>query len=79
MADDSRVLIAEILIPDRVQDEDSYAYTVDISMMMFAGQERTRRDWEELFGAVGLELVNIWTKEGTAQSVVEARKSKRSS
>lgn len=74
MADDSRVLVADTVVPDRVQLEDNYVYTLDVWMMMFGGCERTLADWSALFENAGLELVRVWRKEGTAQAVVEGRK-----
>ena len=74
MADDSRLLVAEHVIPDRVQMEDTSGYWADVVMGMFAGRERSRQDWEELFDMAGLEIVKIWTKKGTTQGVVEGKK-----
>ena len=38
MAPDSKLLIAENLIPDRVQKEDLYCYWIDLTMFTFAGK-----------------------------------------
>ena len=62
MADDSKVLVADTAVPDRIQLEDNYVYTLDIMMMMFGGCERTRGDWTALFEESGLELVRVCYK-----------------
>ena len=74
MGEDSKVLVADMVVPEQVQTEDTYVYSCDVSMMMFGGRERTRRDWEGLFEEAGLELVRVWERRGTAQAVVEGRR-----
>ena len=73
MAPDSKVLVADVLVPDRVQKKDLYCYWMDLTILTFAGKERSERDWRELFEGVALELVRVWRAESGTQSVMEGR------
>jgi hypothetical protein len=44
----------------------------DLVMMCFGGMERTESQWKALLLEVGLEIKNIWRKEGENLSVIEA-------
>ena len=59
MAPDSKLLVAGAVVPDRVHKEDLYCYWMDLTMLTFAGKERSERDWRTLFESVGLELVEV--------------------
>lgn len=74
MTDESKILIVDLLIPERVQMEETFCYWMDLTMMMFAGKERTEPDWRRLFEASGLKLVKIWQAEIGQQAVMEGRK-----
>jgi len=74
MADDSILLIAEMVVPKMVQREDCYVYWMDLTMMMFAGGERSEADWRRLFDQSGLELVKIWPSAVGTQCVIEGKK-----
>jgi hypothetical protein len=43
----------------------------DLVMMSFGGMERAESQWTVLLQEVGLEIKNIWRKEGENLSVVE--------
>lgn len=60
MGQDSVILIDEMALPgSNVHWE---ATQVDLTMMAcMAARERTRGEWEELFGSVGLGIVGLWT------------------
>lgn len=73
MAPDSRLLVADMVIPDRVQKEDLYCYWMDLTMLTIAGKERSEADWSALFESVGLELVKVWKAEVGTQAVMEGR------
>ena len=73
MGPDSRLLIADIVVPDRVQNVDTYCYYMDLTVMTFAGKERSEADWRILFDRLGLELVKIWKAEVGIQAVIEGR------
>lgn len=74
MDTESVLLISEIVVPDRVQTEDTYVYWMDLTMLMFAGKERSAKDWHQLLDMSGLELVKIWESTIGTQCVVEGRK-----
>jgi len=51
---------------------------MDILMWLhMSGKERTEREWKVLCEDVGLEIVKIWSADGVAESVIEARKLQR--
>ncbi|CAK3792409.1 S-adenosyl-L-methionine-dependent methyltransferase [Lecanosticta acicola] len=68
----SRILIDDYVLPDT--GADLRAASMDVLMMIFAsGMERTRHQWEELLGSVGLEIVKVWSHEAGVESVIEAK------
>ena len=73
MGPDSRLLIADTVIPDRVQREDLYCYWMDLIMLTFAGKERSEADWRELFESVGLDLVKVWKESVGTFNTLEGR------
>lgn len=54
----SRILINERVLPDRGVDQ--LSCVVDLTMLTMCGKERTRADWDELLGSVGLQIVKMW-------------------
>lgn len=60
MAPDSRVLIADMVIPKQARSEDVHAVWLDLMMMTIGGKERTEMDWEKLAELSGLKLIKIW-------------------
>lgn len=74
MTPDSKLLIADMVIPETPVPEDAFAYCMDLCMMLFAGRERTMADWQSLFDSSGLEFVKLWQGKTGTQSVLEARK-----
>ena len=67
----SKILINDNSIPDK--GADSISTAVDIIMLAtFASRERTESDWRQLLEAVGVRLLNIWTYERGAWSLIEA-------
>ncbi|KAF7926645.1 uncharacterized protein EAE97_010154 [Botrytis byssoidea] len=69
MASTSRLLIAEMVLQDEL---DAEATWMDVTMMFFAGKERSEKQWRQLIEAVGLRLERIYGSEGTTFSVLEA-------
>ena len=45
----------------------------DLVMMSFGGMERTESQWQDMLLEVGLEIKNIWRKDGKNLSVIEAK------
>ena len=74
MGPKSRLLIAEIVVPDRTEiGEDMGTYNMDVVMLAIGGKERNEKEFKDLLEAAGLELAKIWTAAVGAQCVVEAR------
>ncbi|KAH8586527.1 S-adenosyl-L-methionine-dependent methyltransferase [Bisporella sp. PMI_857] len=60
MSPTSRVLICEIVIPQRVSESDFASAVLDQAVMTIGGKERTQKGFEQLFKGAGLELVEVW-------------------
>lgn len=60
MAQDSRIIISDMAIPEPVTSRDAGAVWLDLMMMSIGGKERTVRDWETLAEMSGLRLVRVW-------------------
>ena len=45
MAEDSRILLSDMALPEPVGQEDTAAVWLDLMMMTIGGKERTRKDW----------------------------------
>jgi len=76
MAKDSKLLIAEMVVPEEQSemkdDGDMTVFWMDHGMMTFRGRERTRKDWEGLLEGAGLRLVRVWGADVRTQAVLEA-------
>lgn len=76
MADDSVILVDDVVLPDR--GAHSYSLDKDIVMMVnFGAMERTSRQWASLFESCGLEIVEAKTYNpisGEAVQVLKKRK-----
>ncbi|KAL1881789.1 hypothetical protein Daus18300_000842 [Diaporthe australafricana] len=66
----SRLVIAEQVLPTRGVSSDSAL--VDLLMMTFTGQERAKKQWEELLGQAGLKVVQFYSAPGTPFGAIEA-------
>ena len=68
---------SSLLIYDTVMPEigaSLRAAAMDIQMMtLFAGIERTERQWAAVLEASGLEFVRIWYSATKYESVIEAK------
>lgn len=75
MAEDSVVLIADVVLSERVAEKDLSLLTSDWIVMSIAGKERTAKGFASLFDAAGLELVEIHrhSPECGAGTIVEGR------
>ncbi|KAI9810258.1 MAG: hypothetical protein M1827_006392 [Pycnora praestabilis] len=68
----SRVLIAEIVLPDVYNSQTPKKGTMmDLVMMRVAGKERTESQWRELLGSVGLAVKKVW-KGAWQECIIEA-------
>jgi hypothetical protein len=74
MAPDSKVLIADMVMPKRVQEADLPAAAMDNCVMVMGGKERTADGMKKILDEAGLEMVKIWqSREGGATgNIVEA-------
>jgi hypothetical protein len=70
MSVDSKILVNELVLPD--ENCERRMALNDLVMMSFGGMERTESQWKALLQEVGLEIRNIWRKEGENLSVIEA-------
>jgi hypothetical protein len=73
MAPESRLLICEMVIPERVNEADFAAAVLDQAVMTMGGKERTQEGFRSLLEAAGLELVNVWRVPGVPGGCVEGR------
>jgi hypothetical protein len=70
MSVDSKILVNELVLPD--ENCERRMALNDLVMMSFGGMERTESQWKALLQEVGLDIRNIWRKEGENLSVIEA-------
>ncbi len=60
MGPTSRLLIREFVEPEKTHiGDDLMVYSIDFSMMMLTGKEKTARQFEIILDAAGLKLVKI--------------------
>ncbi|OAL33322.1 hypothetical protein AYO20_07333 [Fonsecaea nubica] len=74
MGPDSKVLIADMVMPKRVHEADLPAAAMDNTVMVMGGKERTADGFNKILEAAGLKMVKIWhSREGGATgNIVEA-------
>ncbi|KAI9151562.1 O-methyltransferase hmp5 [Paramyrothecium foliicola] len=74
MGPDSRLIISDMLIPDRVEmNGDKTLYWLDLSLLTISGRERNLADFQNLFEQVGLELVKIYKSGMGHTAMLETR------
>jgi hypothetical protein len=73
MAPDSRLLIAEMVVPPMPEGIDKTAYWMDFCMLIIGGKERSEKEFSNLLDSAGLKLVKIWRSEVGNQTVIECR------
>jgi hypothetical protein len=75
MEADSKLLIAEMLVPERLDGTTVNAATTDMAIMSYGGKERTLKQFKTILASAKLQYVAIWQPhEGWMNSLVEARK-----
>lgn len=72
MKPDSRVLIAEMVVPSHCKEADVPAAWMDLTMMVVGGKERTEENWQQLLSSAGLKIAKIWRAPVGPQAVIEA-------
>jgi hypothetical protein len=73
MSADSRVLLADMVMPARVTEADLAAAVTDVCVMVMGGKERTEEGFKTILKGAGLELVKVWRASVGAGALVEAR------
>jgi len=73
MAPDSRLLIAEMVVPPLPEGVDKTVYWMDLCMLIIGGKERSEKDFTALLDSAGLRLVKIWSSNTGSQSVIECQ------
>ena len=69
--DYSMVIINETVVPD--VNAGIIQSQLDFTMMStLSALERSERDWRDLLESAGLRVVNIWTRDELAESVIVA-------
>ena len=60
MTPNSRLIIADMILPDKTEiGGELTIYWVDFSMMMLNGKEKIKKEFEEILDAAGLEIVKV--------------------
>ncbi len=74
MGPDSRVIVCDMLVPEKVDvggpDE---IYVLDFALMCVGGKERTISEFHQIFDEAGLELVKVYPSGIGATVMVEAK------
>jgi hypothetical protein len=76
MDENGRVICVDAVLPPMGDTSGMPAKLLDIDMMVFIpGKERTRSQWEQLYGAAGLKITSITSlHDNFGTSIVEGRK-----
>ena len=73
MASDSKLLLADCVMPDRLQEATITAGVLDQLMFCIGGKERTETGFKSILEPNGLELVSVNKVAGSPGAIVEAR------
>lgn len=73
MSPDSRVLICDMVLPQRVNEADFPAAVLDQAVMTMGGKERTEEGFTRLLEGAGLEFVKTWRAPGVPGGCVEGK------
>lgn len=73
MSPDSVVLVAESVMPPRLDEASLSVGVVDQVMLAIGGKERTTAEYEVVFEASGLRLTNVYPVQGRTGAMLEAR------
>lgn len=74
MAPDSKLIIADCMIPERLDQYTLKAGVMDNLMFVIGGKERTEAGFKEIFARVGLELVKVHSIPRSGAAFVECQK-----
>ncbi len=74
MGPDSRLIVCDMLVPEVVEpNRYKELYWLDLNLMSITGKEKTLAEFNEMFDAVGLELVKVWPSTVGATVQLETR------
>jgi hypothetical protein len=73
MSNMSRILICDMVLPQRVGEADFPAAVLDQAVMTMGGKERTEEGFRKLFESAGIELVKTWRVPGVPGACVEGK------
>jgi hypothetical protein len=74
MTPKSRLIIADMTWPDKTEiGGELTIYWMDFSLMMLNGKEKTKKEFEEILDAAGLEIVKVWRYSFGTQAQIECR------
>lgn len=76
MSDTSRVLICDMVLPQRVGEADFPAAVLDQAVMTMGGKERTEEGFRKLFESAGIKLIKTWRVPGVPGACIEGRLNK---
>lgn len=73
MGPDSKVLIADMIVPDKVDEESIRCAALDLVLLHTGGKERTVAGFEKILSAAGLKLHKVWLQPNRMhQGIIEA-------
>ena len=73
MSPESSLLIDDWVLPDVGAPVAGGTYDL-MMLMLLSGMERSESQWKDLLHSVGLEVKEIWRKDGVGEGVIEAKK-----
>jgi hypothetical protein len=73
MSLNSRVLVCDMVLPQRVGEADFPAAVLDQAVMTMGGKERTEAGFKSILESAGIELVQVWRVPGVPGACVEGR------
>ncbi len=73
MGPDSRLIVCDMLVPDKVDPGLKTLYWLDLNLMSISGKEKSLAEFNQMFDAVGLELVKVWPSAIGATVHLETR------
>ena len=73
MSPDSRVLVCDMVLPERLYEATFGAAVMAQAVMTMGGKERTEAGFKQLFESAGIELVQVWRAPGVPGGCVEGR------
>ena len=74
MAPESRLVICDMLVPNRVNvDGPMTLYWLDFSLLAIGGKERSLSEFESICSEAGLEIVKVYPSRGDNTVMLETK------